>query len=81
MTQLVPTKLAIEALLNYFQHPGGEEIILENGGEDCSEAFEDASHSNDAKEMLKQFCIGHLAQVSFYQIFPQKCVVNMHNHI
>ncbi len=47
-----------------FQHPGGEEIILENAGEDCTEAFEDASHSNDAKEMLKDFFIGHLAEVS-----------------
>ena len=58
--------LLIEALLFDFQHPGGEEIILENAGEDCSEAFEDASHSNDAKEMLKDFFIGHLAQVSLY---------------
>ncbi len=54
----------LQPITESFQHPGGEEIILENAGEDCSEAFEDASHSNDAKEMLKDFFIGHLAEVS-----------------
>ncbi|XP_010188539.1 PREDICTED: cytochrome b5 type B, partial [Mesitornis unicolor] len=43
-----------------FQHPGGEEVLLEQAGRDATESFEDVGHSTDAREMLKQYYIGEL---------------------
>uniref|UniRef100_A0A915L5H4 Cytochrome b5 n=1 Tax=Romanomermis culicivorax TaxID=13658 RepID=A0A915L5H4_ROMCU len=43
------------------QHPGGEEVLLEQAGHDATEGFEDVGHSSDAREMRKQFLIGYLA--------------------
>ncbi|XP_047383972.1 cytochrome b5 type B isoform X1 [Sciurus carolinensis] len=40
------------------EHPGGEEVLLEQAGTDASESFEDVGHSSDAREMLKQYYIG-----------------------
>ncbi|KAJ2681944.1 Cytochrome b5 [Coemansia spiralis] len=42
------------------EHPGGEEVILEYAGRDATEAFEDIGHSDDARDMLKEFMIGKL---------------------
>jgi cytochrome b involved in lipid metabolism len=50
--------------LSGFQHPGGEEILIENAGDDATEAFEDVGHSSDAREMLKDYLIGELAEVN-----------------
>jgi cytochrome b involved in lipid metabolism len=46
-----------------FQHPGGEEILIENAGDDATEAFEDVGHSSDAREMMKDYLIGELTEV------------------
>ncbi|XP_042776694.1 cytochrome b5 type B isoform X2 [Panthera tigris] len=40
------------------EHPGGEEVLMEQAGADASESFEDVGHSSDAREMLKQYYIG-----------------------
>merc|ERR1739848_649719 len=40
------------------QHPGGEEVLLDVGGQEASEAFEDVGHSNDARDMLADYEIG-----------------------
>nr|XP_004661712.1 cytochrome b5 type B [Jaculus jaculus] len=40
------------------EHPGGEEVLLEQAGVDASESFEDVGHSYDAREMLKEYYIG-----------------------
>ncbi|XP_027870106.1 cytochrome b5 type B isoform X1 [Xiphophorus couchianus] len=42
------------------EHPGGEEVLLEQGGSDATESFEDVGHSTDAREMLQQYYIGEL---------------------
>ncbi|NXU40074.1 CYB5B protein, partial [Drymodes brunneopygia] len=47
-----------------FQHPGGEEVLLEQAGRDATESFEDVGHSTDAREMLKQYYIGEIHPVS-----------------
>merc|ERR1739844_492789 len=44
------------------EHPGGEEIMIENAGLDASEAFEDVGHSTDAREMLADYLIGELQE-------------------
>ncbi|XP_032925759.1 cytochrome b5 [Catharus ustulatus] len=42
------------------EHPGGEEVLLEQAGKDATESFEDVGHSTDAREMLKQYFIGEV---------------------
>merc|ERR1711974_168013 len=42
------------------EHPGGEEILIENAGVDSTENFEDVGHSSDAREMLQEYYIGEL---------------------
>ncbi|KAJ3234294.1 hypothetical protein HDU81_001507 [Chytriomyces hyalinus] len=42
------------------QHPGGEEILVELGGQDATEAFDDIGHSSDARKMLVDYLVGPL---------------------
>lgn len=42
------------------EHPGGEEVLLEQAGADATESFEDVGHSTDAREMLEQYFLGEL---------------------
>ncbi|KAL4613529.1 cytochrome b5-like, partial [Arapaima gigas] len=46
------------------EHPGGEEVLLEQVGADATESFEDVGHSTDAREMLEQYLIGELHMVN-----------------
>ena len=41
---------------------GGEEILIEYAGKDSTEAFDDVGHSQDAKDILKQFHIGTIVE-------------------
>lgn len=43
-------------------HPGGEEILIEQAGKDATEVFRDVSHSTDAKELMKTYLIGQLPE-------------------
>lgn len=45
-----------------FQHPGGEEVLLEQAGKDASESFEDVGHSTDARELMKRYKIGEVIE-------------------
>lgn len=48
---------------------GGEEVLLDVGGQDATEAFEDVGHSDEAREILEGLLIGKLKrQVS--RMFP-----------
>lgn len=42
------------------EHPGGEEVLLEQAGKESTEVFEDVGHSSDARELLAQYKIGEL---------------------
>ncbi|XP_063625366.1 cytochrome b5-like isoform X1 [Cydia splendana] len=42
------------------EHPGGEDTLLDAAGSDATQAFEDVGHSEDARELLKQYKIGTL---------------------
>lgn len=44
------------------EHPGGEEVLLEQAGSYATEAFEDVGHSTDARELLQKYEIGELAE-------------------
>ncbi|CUM48595.1 unnamed protein product [Debaryomyces fabryi] len=41
-------------------HPGSAEVLLDCGGVDATEAFEDVAHSDDAFQMLEPYFIGNL---------------------
>jgi cytochrome b involved in lipid metabolism len=40
------------------EHPGGDEVILAEGGQDATEAFEDVGHSDEARALLPDMLIG-----------------------
>jgi len=42
------------------EHPGGEEVLLEQAGKDATENFEDVGHSTDARELMKEYKVGTL---------------------
>ncbi|XP_017876237.1 cytochrome b5-like [Ceratina calcarata] len=44
------------------EHPGGEEILLDHGGKDGSEDFDDVGHSVDALELMKNYLVGELVE-------------------
>ncbi|CAG8892450.1 unnamed protein product [Penicillium egyptiacum] len=35
------------------EHPGGEEVLLDLAGQDCTEAFDDVGHSDEARALLE----------------------------
>jgi cytochrome b5 len=39
---------------------GGEEVLLDVGGQDATEAFEDVGHSDEAREILDGMIVGKL---------------------
>lgn len=45
------------------QHPGGEEVLREQGGGNATESFEDVGHSTDAQGMAGDMVIGELHPV------------------
>lgn len=44
------------------EHPGGEEVLLEQAGKFGTESFEDVGHSTDARELMENYLIGELAE-------------------
>ncbi|KAL8905033.1 MAG: hypothetical protein Q9207_002889 [Kuettlingeria erythrocarpa] len=45
------------------EHPGGEEVLLDVGGQDATEAFEDVGHSDEAREILNGMVAGELKRM------------------
>ncbi|KAJ5928963.1 cytochrome b5 [Penicillium verhagenii] len=45
------------------EHPGGEEVLLDVGGQDGSEAFEDVGHSDEAREILDGLLVGSVKRM------------------
>ncbi|XP_067938340.1 cytochrome b5-like isoform X2 [Watersipora subatra] len=44
------------------QHPGGDEILLEHAGSDCTTAFQEKGHSAGAVKLLAKYKIGVLRE-------------------
>ncbi|WWC68990.1 uncharacterized protein I206_102926 [Kwoniella pini CBS 10737] len=40
------------------EHPGGDEVLIEEAGRDATEAFEDVGHSDEARDMLPKMLLG-----------------------
>mmetsp|Transcript_5493 Transcript_5493/g.9319 ORF Transcript_5493/g.9319 Transcript_5493/m.9319 type:complete len:86 (-) Transcript_5493:80-337(-) len=45
-----------------FDHPGGEDMMVDNTGKDATSDYEDAEHSKKARNLLKKYLIGKLKQ-------------------
>ncbi|KAI9717462.1 MAG: hypothetical protein M1828_007224 [Chrysothrix sp. TS-e1954] len=45
------------------QDLGGEEVLLDVGGQDATEAFEDVGHSDEAREILDGLKVGKLKRM------------------
>uniref|UniRef100_A0A1B6CYB1 Cytochrome b5 n=1 Tax=Clastoptera arizonana TaxID=38151 RepID=A0A1B6CYB1_9HEMI len=54
------------------EHPGGEEVLLEQSGKDASEAFEDVGHSTDARDMMENYKIGELIEADRTKVSNDK---------
>jgi len=46
------------------EHPGGEEVLLDVGGQDATEAFEDVGHSDEAREILEGLKVATLKRAA-----------------
>lgn len=57
-----PNKINFKICFSVLQHPGGEEVLLEQAGRNASEAFEDVGHSSDAREMMLKYKVGELVE-------------------
>ncbi|XP_011505918.1 PREDICTED: cytochrome b5-like isoform X2 [Ceratosolen solmsi marchali] len=44
------------------KHPGGIELLLDQGGRDATEPFEDVGHSTDARKMMEPYKIGEIVE-------------------
>ncbi|XP_073967812.1 cytochrome b5 [Bombus fervidus] len=44
------------------EHPGGEEVLLDHGGKDASEDFDDVGHSKDALDLMNNYKVGELVE-------------------
>ncbi|KAM0858581.1 hypothetical protein ACQ4PT_047749 [Festuca glaucescens] len=42
------------------EHPGGEDVLLACTGKDATADYENTGHSESAKEMMPQYCIGEI---------------------
>ena len=51
-------------------HRGGEEVLLDVGGQDATEAFEDVGHSDEAREILEGLLVGNLKRVVWPPLPP-----------
>ncbi|KMT08906.1 hypothetical protein BVRB_6g136260 [Beta vulgaris subsp. vulgaris] len=42
------------------EHPGGDDVFLTASGKDAKEDFEDAGHSQDARDIMEKYFVGEL---------------------
>uniref|UniRef100_A0A8D8UW04 Cytochrome b5 n=1 Tax=Cacopsylla melanoneura TaxID=428564 RepID=A0A8D8UW04_9HEMI len=43
------------------EHPGGEEVLLDQRGKNATEQFEDVGHSTEARELMKKYQVGTIS--------------------
>ncbi|KAI9491375.1 cytochrome b5-like heme/steroid binding domain-containing protein [Zychaea mexicana] len=46
------------------EHPGGEEVLIDEGARDATGPFDDVGHSEDARELLDKYYIGDVDPAS-----------------
>ncbi|XP_068657682.1 cytochrome b5-like [Aristolochia californica] len=62
------------------EHPGGDDVLLAATGKDATDDFEDAGHSQTARDLMKDYCIGEL-DPSPPQIIPELEIVSKQQSI
>ncbi|XP_020286091.1 cytochrome b5-like [Pseudomyrmex gracilis] len=67
----------VHAFLN--EHPGGEEVLIEQKGRDASDNFDDVGHSQDALELMKKYQVGVLVESEKTNKQPKKGWVSGYN--
>ncbi|TVY32775.1 NADH-cytochrome b5 reductase [Lachnellula subtilissima] len=50
------------------EHPGGAQLLIDVGGIDATEAFEDVGHSDDARDLLDPLLIGELSKEEAHEV-------------
>ncbi|KAL2653772.1 hypothetical protein R1flu_021900 [Riccia fluitans] len=45
-------------------HPGGDQILIAAAGEDATDEFDEAGHSEDARKMMDKYLIGQVDEPS-----------------
>lgn len=56
---------AVYDITKFFkEHPGGEEVLLQLGGQDATECFDSIGHSQEAINLRESFKIGKLGKSS-----------------
>mmetsp|Transcript_16339 Transcript_16339/g.41433 ORF Transcript_16339/g.41433 Transcript_16339/m.41433 type:complete len:129 (+) Transcript_16339:140-526(+) len=45
-------------------HPGGDQVMIDEAGTDATDAFEDVGHSDDARNQLEKMLVGTLEKGS-----------------
>ncbi|CUS20483.1 LAQU0S01e07624g1_1 [Lachancea quebecensis] len=53
------------------EHPGGEEVLLDLGGQDATGPFADIGHSDDAVKMLEDLYVGDVDKDSEPTVVPR----------
>ncbi|KAI9271794.1 cytochrome b5-like heme/steroid binding domain-containing protein [Phascolomyces articulosus] len=46
------------------EHPGGEEVLIDEGAKDATGPFDDVGHSEDARELLEKYYVGDVDPAS-----------------
>ncbi|KAG2228346.1 hypothetical protein INT45_011138 [Circinella minor] len=46
------------------EHPGGEEVLIDEGAKDATGPFDDVGHSDDARELLEKYYVGDVDPAS-----------------
>lgn len=60
------------------EHPGGEEVLLDHGGKDASEDFDDVGHSKDALGLMNTYKVGELVEAEKNGSTPKQTWPSVH---